>query len=88
MENKVYFFVVELCDPDAKINQPCVSLNLYAQKITGAVTDEEGKPFQNYTLKVVGASKADTLQVYSPDGRFAFEGRDCPYRFMIEYFGE
>lgn len=66
-----------------------ISLNLYSQTmITGNVIDEDGKPFINYTLKVVGASKLDSLKLYSPNGNFSFEGNDCPYHFTIAYFGE
>lgn len=66
-----------------------VSLNLFSQTmITGNVIDEDGKPFINYTLKVVGASKLDSLKLYSPNGDFSFEGNDCPYHFTIVYFGE
>lgn len=66
-----------------------VSPSLYSQtKITGNVINEEGKPFANYTLKAVGASKLDSLHLYSPNGDFSFEGKDCPYHFTITYFGE
>ena len=73
----------------AAISMATLSLNLYSQtKITGNVIDEDGKPFINYTMKVIGASKKDSLKLYSPDGNFSFEGKDCPYHFSIAYFGE
>ena len=65
------------------------SPSLYSQTlITGNVTNEDGKPFTNYTLKAVGKSKLDSLHLYSPNGDFSFEGKDCPYHFTITYFGE
>ena len=75
--------------PVLAILMACAFPSLYAQtKISGNVIDEEGNPFTNYTLKVKGTPKTDSLQIYSPDGNFSFEGKDCPYHFTISFFGE
>ena len=66
-----------------------ISPNLYSQTmITGNVINEDSKPFTDYTLRAVGVSKQDSLHLYSPNGAFSFEGKDCPYHFTITYFGE